>query len=149
LAQAADACFVCSRAQRGCSQQRIYLRGRRATRSARGDPCSTAVRRLLTALQAFLTGFTGSAGCAVVTNEKATLSTDGRYFNQAEHQLDSNWELLKQGMPDVPTWQEWAVDQAQGGKTVGVDATLITARTTPNQHSPPPPPPPPPPHNVC
>lgn len=56
---------------------------------------------------AFITGFTGSAGCAVVTQEKAVLSTDGRYFNQAEHQLDSNWELLKQGMPDVPTWQEW------------------------------------------
>ncbi|KAF8250174.1 putative Xaa-Pro aminopeptidase P [Wilcoxina mikolae CBS 423.85] len=76
----------------------------------------------------YLTGFTGSAGCAAVTQEKAILSTDGRYFNQAEHQLDSNWELLKQGMPDVPTWQEWAVQQSEGGKTVGVDATLITAQ---------------------
>lgn len=56
---------------------------------------------------AFISGFTGSAGCAIITQEKAALSTDGRYFNQAQHQLDSNWELLKQGLPDVPTWQEW------------------------------------------
>jgi hypothetical protein len=43
----------------------------------------------------------------VVTLEKASLATDGRYFNQASKQLDSNWTLLKQGMEDVPTWQEW------------------------------------------
>jgi Xaa-Pro aminopeptidase len=42
-----------------------------------------------------------------VTLEKASLATDGRYFNQASKQLDSNWTLLKQGMEDVPTWQEW------------------------------------------
>ena len=52
-------------------------------------------------------GFSGSAGTAVVTLEKAAMATDGRYFNQASKQLDSNWTLLKQGMEDVPTWQEW------------------------------------------
>ena len=55
----------------------------------------------------FISGFTGSAGTAVITQEKAALATDGRYFNQASRQLDSNWELLKQGLTDVPTWQEW------------------------------------------
>lgn len=72
-------------------------------------------------------GFSGSAGTAVVTLEKAALATDGRYFNQASKQLDSNWLLLKQGLEDVPTWQEWTTDQAIGGKTVGVDPTVITA----------------------
>lgn len=52
-------------------------------------------------------GFSGSAGTAVITLEKAALATDGRYFNQASKQLDSNWLLLKQGLEDVPTWQEW------------------------------------------
>jgi Xaa-Pro aminopeptidase len=52
-------------------------------------------------------GFSGSAGTAVITLDKAALATDGRYFNQAAKQLDANWELLKQGMEDVPTWQEW------------------------------------------
>ncbi|KAF2756160.1 aminopeptidase-like protein [Pseudovirgaria hyperparasitica] len=75
----------------------------------------------------FICGFSGSAGTAVVTLEKAALATDGRYFNQAGKQLDSNWELLKQGLQDVPTWQEWTADHSQGGKSVGVDPTIITA----------------------
>lgn len=55
----------------------------------------------------FISGFSGSAGTAVITSEKAALATDGRYFNQASKQLDSNWHLLKQGLEDVPTWQDW------------------------------------------
>ncbi|KAF9869359.1 metallopeptidase family M24 [Colletotrichum karsti] len=75
----------------------------------------------------FISGFSGSAGCAVVTLEKAALATDGRYFNQAAKQLDQNWLLLKQGLQDVPTWQEWSAEQSAGGKVVGVDPELITA----------------------
>ena len=75
----------------------------------------------------FVCGFSGSAGTAVITHEKAALATDGRYFNQASKQLDSNWTLLKQGLEDVPTWQEWTVEQSEGGKTVGVDASVLTA----------------------
>ena len=63
----------------------------------------------------------------MVTLEKAALATDGRYFNQAGKQLDENWELLKTGMQDVPTWQEWTSQQAAGGKVVGVDPTLISS----------------------
>jgi Xaa-Pro aminopeptidase len=73
----------------------------------------------------FISGFTGSAGTAVVTLDKAALATDGRYFNQAGQQLDTNWHLLKTGLPDVPTWQEWASEQAAGGKVVAVDPSLI------------------------
>lgn len=43
----------------------------------------------------------------MVSATKAALSTDGRYFNQASKQLDSNWTLLKRGLENVPTWQEW------------------------------------------
>lgn len=75
----------------------------------------------------YISGFSGSAGCAVVTHEKAALATDGRYFNQAAKQLDSNWLLLKQGLQDVPTWQEWSAEQSEGRKVVGVDPTVITA----------------------
>ncbi|KAI1174165.1 aminopeptidase-like protein [Nemania sp. FL0916] len=79
------------------------------------------------ARRAFISGFTGSAGCAVVTLEKAALATDGRYFNQATKELDDNWLLLKQGIQDVPTWQEWSAEQAEGGKVVAVDPTLLTS----------------------
>jgi Xaa-Pro aminopeptidase len=75
----------------------------------------------------FISGFSGSAGCAIVTHEKAALATDGRYFNQASKQLDENWLLLKQGLQDVPTWQEWSAEQSEGGKVVGVDPTIISA----------------------
>ncbi|GAB7362166.1 hypothetical protein MBLNU230_g2192t1 [Neophaeotheca triangularis] len=75
----------------------------------------------------FISGFSGSAGTAIVGLEKAALATDGRYFNQASKQLDNNWTLLKQGLQDVPTWQDWTIEQAEGGKTVGVDPTTITA----------------------
>jgi Xaa-Pro aminopeptidase len=78
-------------------------------RSSKSSRATTTHNSSLTSPPAYLTGFTGSAGCAVVTKDKAILSTDGRYFNQATKQLDSNWELLKQGMPDVLTWQEWSV----------------------------------------
>jgi Xaa-Pro aminopeptidase len=75
----------------------------------------------------FISGFSGSAGCAVVTHDKAALATDGRYFNQAQKQLDKSWLLLKQGLQDVPTWQEWAAEQAQDDKVVGVDPRVISA----------------------
>lgn len=81
------------------------------------------------ARRAFISGFDGSAGTAVVTLERAALATDGRYFNQASRQLDANWTLLKQGLQDVPTWQEWVADEAAGGKVVGVDPTLIESST--------------------
>lgn len=55
----------------------------------------------------FISGFSGSAGTAVVSLGKAALSTDGRYFNQAAQQLDNNWELLKHGNEGVLSWQEW------------------------------------------
>lgn len=77
----------------------------------------------------YISGFTGSAGCAVVTLQSAALATDGRYFNQAASQLDENWSLLKQGLQDVPTWQEWSAEQSAGGKKVAVDPSLISGST--------------------
>ncbi|XP_053487590.1 xaa-Pro aminopeptidase 2 isoform X1 [Ictalurus furcatus] len=42
---------------------------------------------------AWMSGFTGSSGTAVVTQDKAVLWTDSRYWVQAERQMDCNWEL--------------------------------------------------------
>ena len=62
----------------------------------------------------------------MITEDKAALFTDGRYFNQAAKQLDENWQLMKVGLLKVPTWQEWVADISQDGKSVGVDPALIT-----------------------
>ena len=74
----------------------------------RGEKLSSLPHQVLIVIE-YICGFSGSAGTAVVTLDKAALATDGRYFNQASKQLDSNWELLKQGLEDIPTWQEWSV----------------------------------------
>ena len=55
----------------------------------------------------YISGFSGSAGTAVVTLNKALLWTDGRYHLQASQQLDENWTLMKDGLPDVLKMEEW------------------------------------------
>ncbi|KAJ7746479.1 Creatinase/aminopeptidase [Mycena maculata] len=77
--------------------------------------------------RAFISGFNGSAGCAVITPKEALLFTDGRYFLQAEQQLDENWTLMKQGLPDVPTWQEFLSKKIDSSSRIGIDSTLISA----------------------
>ena len=49
-------------------------------------------------------------GTLAVTSEKAALWADGRYFIQAEHQLEgSGIVLMKMGEPGVPTVEKWLV----------------------------------------
>ncbi|KAH8920140.1 Creatinase/aminopeptidase [Atractiella rhizophila] len=74
--------------------------------------------------RAFLSGFTGSAGTAIVTAASANLFTDGRYWIQASKQLSSDWELVKVGSPNVPNWDEWLEKNAQR-KRVGIDPKLF------------------------
>ncbi|KAI0796341.1 Creatinase/aminopeptidase [Irpex lacteus] len=82
--------------------------------------------------RAYISGFTGSAGTAIVTLTDAFLFTDGRYFLQAEQELDSNWTLQKQGLPDVPTWQEFLSKNLDDHSRIGIDPTLITAEDAEN-----------------
>ncbi|KAG0017896.1 hypothetical protein BGZ80_007802 [Entomortierella chlamydospora] len=77
--------------------------------------------------RAYISGFTGSAGLAVVSLDSAALFTDGRYFLQASQQLDSNWTLMKSGLPNVPTWQEYLVKNLPPGSRIGIDPLVFTA----------------------
>lgn len=75
----------------------------------------------------FISKFTGSAGTAVITLDKAALWTDGRYHLQATKQLDlDNWTLMKDGIPDTQTQGEWLKDTLNPGNKVGVDPFLIS-----------------------
>lgn len=42
----------------------------------------------------YISGFSGSAGKAIITADKAALQTDVRYFEQADQQLDCQWTLI-------------------------------------------------------
>uniref|UniRef100_A0A8C8RK10 Xaa-Pro aminopeptidase 1 n=1 Tax=Pelusios castaneus TaxID=367368 RepID=A0A8C8RK10_9SAUR len=75
--------------------------------------------------RAFISGFDGSAGTAIVTEQKAALWTDGRYFLQAAQQMDSNWTLMKMGLKDTPTQEDWLVSVLPEGSKVGVDPFII------------------------
>ena len=56
----------------------------------------------------FISGFTGSAGTAVVTNNQAKVWTDSRYFLQAEKELStSEFELMKMGVDGYPSIEEF------------------------------------------
>ena len=63
--------------------------------------------------------FTGSAGTAVVTMNKAALWTDSRYFIQGEQQLDPKyWILMKSGLAGVPRISKWLAAELQKDDTV-------------------------------
>lgn len=75
----------------------------------------------------FMTGFTGSAGDAVITQTKAGLWTDSRYFLQAAAQLDTdNFTLFKMGMPDVPALEAWISKELEKGDTLGIDPQVVS-----------------------
>lgn len=85
-------------------------------------------------LRAFISGFTGSAGTAIISPHAAYLWADGRYHVQAEQQLDSNWTLLKLGLDGVPSWTEWLTTQAfnelnKDTIRFGVDSRRIPEKT--------------------
>ncbi len=75
----------------------------------------------------YITGFTGSAGTAVITMTEAGLWTDGRYFVQAAQQLEgSTIELRKMGMEGVPTIEEYLKDTLKEGEIIGFDGRLVS-----------------------
>lgn len=81
--------------------------------------------------RAWVTGFLGSAGTAVVTRDRAALWTDGRYWTQAEDELDCrNWYLMRQGQAGVPSISAWLASQVNGTSPydrVGVAAEFTTS----------------------
>lgn len=70
----------------------------------------------------WLTGFTGSAGTAVITMKKAGLWTDSRYFLQAAEQLEGTGiTLFKDRMPGTPSIAEWLSKELKKGDIIGMD----------------------------
>uniref|UniRef100_A0A3P9JAS0 Xaa-Pro aminopeptidase 2 n=1 Tax=Oryzias latipes TaxID=8090 RepID=A0A3P9JAS0_ORYLA len=82
---------------------------------------------------AFITGFTGSAGTAVVTQSKAVLWTDSRYWVQAERQMDCNWELEKDA--SISSVAEWLMSELPPGSPVSFDPFLFSLETYQNYAS--------------
>lgn len=70
----------------------------------------------------WISGFTGSAGTVVITQEAAGLWTDSRYFIQAEEQLkETEIRLFKDRLPETLSIPEWLGSILNKGKKVGID----------------------------
>lgn len=77
----------------------------------------------------FITGFTGSAGTAVITMEEAGLWTDGRYFIQAAAQLEgSTVTLFKMGEEGVKTVEEFVEDRLKDKGCLGFDGRVVNGK---------------------
>lgn len=77
----------------------------------------------------YITGFTGSAGTAVIMQDMAGLWTDGRYFIQAAAQLEGTGvDLFKMGEPGVPTIHQFLEEKLGEGMCLGFDGRTISAK---------------------
>lgn len=78
------------------------------------------------ACREWITGFTGSAGLAIVTQKEAVLWTDSRYWLQAEEQLkDSEFQLMREGAEGVASPEDWVLKHVGCDAKIGAPAELI------------------------
>ena len=74
----------------------------------------------------FISGFTGSAGTVVVTQDKALLWVDSRYFIQAASEIkNTEFEMMKMESED-PSAIEWMISNLEKGDRVGVEGSEIS-----------------------
>lgn len=75
----------------------------------------------------WLSGFTGSAGTVVVTDEESGLWTDGRYYIQAASQLEgSEIRLFRSGEPGVKSFTQYLCDNLNEGSRIGICGALFS-----------------------
>ncbi|MEY8267593.1 aminopeptidase P family protein [Lachnospiraceae bacterium 64-25] len=76
----------------------------------------------------YFSGFTGSAGTLVVTEEEAALFTDGRYFIQAAKELaGTEIKLMKMGEAGVPTIPQYLERVLKEEENLGFDGRVVKA----------------------
>ena len=81
---------------------------------------------------AWLTGFTGSAGVAVVLADKAAVMSDGRYTIQLEQEVDG--DLYSRVNSQEVKLEEWIVENSIEGSVIGYDPKLHTAQQIEELH---------------
>ena len=78
--------------------------------------------------KSFISGFSGEAGCTVITPDFAGLWTDGRYFTQAEDELkDTCVTLMRIGQEGVPAALQFLIDNTPEGGVLGFDGKVVSA----------------------
>ncbi len=76
----------------------------------------------------YFSGFTGSNGDLLIFPDRAILWTDGRYFVQAEKELEgSGIELFKMGEEGVPEVKDFIKDSLKRKEVLGFDGRTVSA----------------------
>lgn len=77
----------------------------------------------------WISGFTGSAGTAVILMDKAGLWTDSRYFLQAEKELEGNGiTLYKEMLPETPSITKFLCQNLKPGESVSIDGKMFSVQ---------------------
>ena len=77
----------------------------------------------------WISGFTGSAGTAVILMDKAGLWTDSRYFLQAEKELEgSGITLYKEMLPETPSITKFLCQNLEPGESVSIDGKMFSVQ---------------------
>ncbi len=77
--------------------------------------------------RAYVSGFTGSSGTLLVSNDSSKLWTDGRYFIQAENELKgSGIDLMKIRTTGYPTLEEYIKENVNKGEVIGFDGNCYS-----------------------
>lgn len=120
-----DGKLICSRVE--ALRAWMHEKGLSAFIVPSGDPHMSEYPPARWQSRAWISGFDGSAGTAVVTATAAALWTDSRYFLAAAGQLEGTpFQLMKDGLPDTPGIAEWLASQLHEGDVVGVDGAMIS-----------------------
>lgn len=75
----------------------------------------------------WISGFTGSSGCCIITQTSAGLWTDSRYFIQAEQQLKgTTFKLFRDGLKDTISIKHYIQENLNKGDTISICSELVT-----------------------
>lgn len=78
--------------------------------------------------KSYMSGFSGDSGCTIITKDFAGLWTDGRYFTQAEDELEGTGvELMRMGQEGVPTAVNFAIDNTPENGLLGFDGSVVSS----------------------
>ena len=79
----------------------------------------------------YMSGFRGDAGCLIVTQDFAGLWTDGRYFTQAEKELqDTCVTLMRMRQEGVPEPLDFLMEHTPDKGLIGYDGKLVSMETS-------------------
>ena len=78
----------------------------------------------------WISGFTGSAGTAVISLEEACLFIDGRYHVQADNQVaGTEIKVFKEGLVGVPSYLQWIKENVKDNQIIGFDGKVFSYKS--------------------